>query len=90
MFCMCLRVHPQVLPHGWCLLQEFYTDLRDAEREGEVNRVLAAFKLNPFEQMNLRFDATSEEVRRQYRKVGATADQARHGLPPWPVLYLWG
>lgn len=50
-------------------LQEFYTDLKDAEREGEVNRILSAFKLNPFEQMNLHNNATAEEVRRQYRKV---------------------
>lgn len=51
-------------------LQEFYTDLKDAEREGEVNRILGAFKLNPYEQLNLHHDATPEDVRRQYRKVG--------------------
>lgn len=28
-----------------------------------------AFKLNPFEKLNLRFDATPEEVRKQYRKL---------------------
>lgn len=54
--------------------QEFYTDLKDAEREGEVNRILSAFKLNPFEQMNLHNDATPEEVRRQYRKVRTAWD----------------
>ena len=51
--------------------QEFYTDLKDAEREGEVNRILSAFKLNPYEQLGLHNDATPEEVRRQYRKVRA-------------------
>lgn len=32
-------------------------------------RVLSCFKLNPFEHLNLRFDATPEDVKRQYRKV---------------------
>jgi hypothetical protein len=32
-------------------------------------RVLSCFKLNPFEFLNLRFDASPEDVRRQYRKV---------------------
>ena len=32
-------------------MQEFYTDLKDAEREGEVQRILSAFKLNPYEQV---------------------------------------
>lgn len=36
-----------------------------------MNRILSAFKLNPYEQMNLHNDATPEEVRRQYRKVRA-------------------
>jgi hypothetical protein len=31
--------------------------------------ILWAFKLNPFEKLNLRFDATVEEIRKQYRKV---------------------
>lgn len=35
-------------------------------------RILGAFKLNPFEQLGLRFDATYEDIRRQYRKVGLT------------------
>lgn len=34
-----------------------------------MNRILGAFKLNPFEQLGLRYDATPEDVRRQYRKV---------------------
>ena len=32
-------------------------------------RVLSCFKLNPFEFLNLRFDASPEDVRRQYRKA---------------------
>lgn len=65
-----LTAHP-TCPTSPTPFQEFYTDLKDAEREGEVNRILSAFKLNPYEQMNLHNDATPEEVRRQYRKVRA-------------------
>ena len=60
--------------------QEFYADLRDAERDGEVNRILGAFKLNPYEQLGIRFDATYEDVRRAYRKVSLMVhpDKCRH------------
>lgn len=34
-----------------------------------MNRILGAFKLNPFEQLGINFDATSEDVKRHYRKV---------------------
>lgn len=72
-----LHSHPP--PPAPC--QEFYTDLKDAEREGEVNRILSAFKLNPYEQLNLRNGASVEEVRRQYRKVrGPSAP--RHSRHP--------
>jgi DnaJ family protein C protein 8 len=63
-------------------LQEFYTDLKDAEREGEVNRILSAFKLNPYEQLNLRNGASVEEVRRQYRKVRGRRSSTAP-TPPW-------
>jgi hypothetical protein len=33
------------------------------------HRVLACFKLNPFEHLNLSFDSSPEDVKRQYRKV---------------------
>ena len=39
------------------------------DRANEVNRILGAFKLNPFEQLGLRFDATLDEAKRQYRKA---------------------
>ena len=35
-----------------------------------MNRILAAFKLNPYEQLGMHNDASPEDVRRQYRKVG--------------------
>lgn len=67
--------------------QEFYTDLKDAEREGEVNRILSAFKLNPYEQMNLHNDATPEEVRRQYRKVGGALGSELFSMELAVTLY---
>eukprot|EP00887_Chlorella_sp_A99_P002561 scaffold6.g2561.t1 len=61
-------------------MRAFYSDLREVDRENEVNRILGAFKLNPFEQLNLRFDTSPEEVRRQYRKVSLMVhpDKCRH------------
>ena len=35
----------------------------------EPCRVVSCFKLNPYEHLNLRFDSTIDEVKRQYRKV---------------------
>ena len=43
--------------------------MKDVDRENEVMRIIGAFKLNPFEQLNLKFDATPNDVRRQYRKA---------------------
>lgn len=60
---------PLVLALPLGVRQEFYSDLKDAEREGEVQRILGAFKLNPYEQLGMRNEAPVEEVRRQYRKV---------------------
>jgi len=39
------------------------------DREREIDRVMAAFKLNPFEILNVRTDATSQEVKKQYREL---------------------
>jgi preprotein translocase subunit Sec63 len=39
------------------------------DRDNEVNRILGAFKLNPFEQLGIRFDATLDDAKRQYRKA---------------------
>jgi hypothetical protein len=51
------------------LMQQFMADMRAVDRDNEVNRILWAFKLNPFEKMNLRFTATAAEVKKQYRRV---------------------
>ncbi|MEW5313506.1 MAG: hypothetical protein WDW38_005069 [Sanguina aurantia] len=62
------------------LLRIFFADLKDVDRDNEVNRILWAFKLNPFEKMDLRFDTSVEDVRRQYRKLSLAVhpDKCKH------------
>jgi DnaJ family protein C protein 8 len=43
--------------------------MKEVDRENEVNRILGAFKLNPYEMLGLRFTATDDDVKRAYRKV---------------------
>ena len=64
------------------MAQGFFAEVREVDRDNEVNRILGAFKLNPFEQMGLRFDATHEEAKRQYRKVSLMIhpDKCKHPL----------
>ena len=64
-----------------CLtVQEFYKDVKDVDRDNEVKRIISAFRLNPFEQLGLRYDATEEDIRRQYRKLSLLVhpDKCRH------------
>ena len=49
------------------LMKEFMQDMREVDRHGEVDRVLWAFKLNPFEKLNLPFTATAADVKSAYR-----------------------
>jgi DnaJ family protein C protein 8 len=60
--------------------QAFFSDVKEVDRDNEVNRILWAFKLNPFEKLNLRFDATPEDVKRQYRKLSLMVhpDKCKH------------
>jgi hypothetical protein len=51
------------------LMKQFMLEMKDVDRDNEVNRVLWAFKLNPFEKLNLRFTASAAEVKRAYRQV---------------------
>jgi len=51
------------------VVQEFFSEVKQVDRENEVVRIIWAFKLNPYEQLNLRFDASEEEIRKQYRKL---------------------
>lgn len=61
-------------------MQEFFSELREVDRDNEVNRILGAFKLNPFEQLGLPFDASLQDVKRQYRKASLMVhpDKCKH------------
>lgn len=50
-------------------LKAFYADMKEVDRENQVNRVLGAFKLNPYEMLGLRFNASIDDIPRAYRKV---------------------
>lgn len=54
--------------------------MRDVDRENEVHRILGAFKLNPFEQLGLRFDASVDDVKKAYRKSSLMVhpDKCKH------------
>lgn len=62
------------------IMQEFFQGMRDVDRENEVHRILGAFKLNPFEQLGLRFDATVDDVKKAYRKSSLMVhpDKCKH------------
>lgn len=62
------------------LLKAFFADVKEVDRDNEVNRVLWAFKLNPYEKLNLRFDATVEDIRKAYRKLSLMVhpDKCKH------------
>eukprot|EP00884_Botryococcus_braunii_P004679 jgi/Botrbrau1/14211/Bobra.0254s0001.1 len=64
------------------LLKEFFREVRETDRDSEVNRILGAFRLNPFEQLGLRFDCSLEDIRRQYRKISLLVhpDKCKHPL----------
>ena len=61
-------------------MQDFFQGMRDVDRENEVHRILGAFKLNPFEQLGLRFDAAVEDVKKAYRKSSLMVhpDKCKH------------
>ena len=57
--------------------------MKSVDRDNEVNRIISAFRLNPFEQLGVRFDATPEEIRRQYRKVSMSTPCPLHCQNVW-------
>lgn len=61
-------------------LQEFFQGVKETDRENEVYRILGAFKLNPFEQLNLKFDASVDDVKKAYRKASLLVhpDKCKH------------
>ncbi|RAL45963.1 hypothetical protein DM860_006117 [Cuscuta australis] len=62
------------------LLKQFFAEVSEVERENEVSRILSCFKLNPFEYLNLPFDSSIDDVKRQYRKLSLLVhpDKCKH------------
>uniref|UniRef100_A0A7N1A1Z7 J domain-containing protein n=1 Tax=Kalanchoe fedtschenkoi TaxID=63787 RepID=A0A7N1A1Z7_KALFE len=62
------------------LLKNFFAEVSEVERDNEVLRILSCFKLNAFEYLNLPFDASVDDVRRQYRKLSLLVhpDKCKH------------
>ncbi|XP_052190518.1 J domain-containing protein spf31 [Diospyros lotus] len=62
------------------LLKNFFAEVSEVERDNEVIRILSCFKLNPFEYLNLSFDSSLEDVKRQYRKLSLLVhpDKCKH------------
>ncbi|KAK8942276.1 hypothetical protein KSP40_PGU015930 [Platanthera guangdongensis] len=62
------------------LLKSFFAEVSEVERENEVVRILSCFKLNPFEHLNLPFDSSLDDVKKQYRKLSLLVhpDKCKH------------
>ncbi|KAK9068113.1 hypothetical protein SSX86_012224 [Deinandra increscens subsp. villosa] len=62
------------------LLKNFYAEVSEVERDNEVVRILSCFKLNAFEYLNLPFDSSAEDVKKQYRKLSLLVhpDKCKH------------
>ncbi|KAJ6798459.1 uncharacterized protein M6B38_274130 [Iris pallida] len=62
------------------LMKSFMAEVSEVERDNEVLRILSCFKLNPFEHLNLPFDASADDVKRQYRKLSLLVhpDKCKH------------
>ncbi|KAH0660783.1 hypothetical protein KY289_029531 [Solanum tuberosum] len=62
------------------LLKQFFAEVSEVERDNEVIRILSCFKLNPFEYLNLSFDSSIDEVKKQYRKLSLLVhpDKCKH------------
>lgn len=62
------------------LLKSFMAEVSEVERDNEVLRILSCFKLNPFEHLNLSFDSSPDDVKKQYRKISLMVhpDKCKH------------
>ncbi|AED92980.1 Chaperone DnaJ-domain superfamily protein [Arabidopsis thaliana] len=62
------------------ILKSFLAEVGEVERDNEVGRILSCFKLNPFEHLNLSFDSSTDDVKRQYRKISLMVhpDKCKH------------
>jgi DnaJ family protein C protein 8 len=67
-------------PDDDLILKNFFAEVSEVERENEVRRILSCFKLNAFEYLNLPFDSSLEEVKKQYRKLSLLVhpDKCKH------------
>ncbi|KAM7258840.1 hypothetical protein ACFE04_014581 [Oxalis oulophora] len=62
------------------LLKAFFAEVGEVERDNEVLRILSCFKLNPYDYLNLPFDATPVDIKKQYRKLSLMVhpDKCKH------------
>ncbi|KAG0497499.1 hypothetical protein HPP92_002190 [Vanilla planifolia] len=62
------------------LLKSFFLEVSEVERDNEVLRILSCFKLNPFEHLNLPFNSSTDDVKKQYRKLSLLVhpDKCKH------------
>ncbi|XP_057549218.1 J domain-containing protein spf31 isoform X2 [Amaranthus tricolor] len=62
------------------LLKQFFSEVGEVERDNEVIRILSCFKLNPYEFLDLSFDSSIEDVKKQYRKLSLMVhpDKCKH------------
>ncbi|ONK65426.1 uncharacterized protein A4U43_C07F36970 [Asparagus officinalis] len=51
------------------LLKSFMAEVSEVGRDNEILRILSCFKLNPFEHLNSPFDSSTDDVKKQYRKL---------------------
>ena len=51
------------------ILKAFMNEVYDTSRDAEVERILQCFKLNPFEHLNVRFDATDDDINKKFRQI---------------------
>ncbi|XP_074557833.1 uncharacterized protein LOC141813749 [Curcuma longa] len=62
------------------LLKSFMSEVSEVERDNEVTRILSCFKLNPFEHLNLSFESSVDDVKKQYRRLSLLVhpDKCKH------------
>lgn len=60
--------------------RDFLNEMKSVDRDNEVERILRAFKLNPYEQLGVRFDASEDDIKRAYRKTSLMVhpDKCKH------------
>lgn len=63
------------------LYKEFSKDISLAQKAGEVERILSCFKLNPYEHLNLTFEATEDDIKKQYRKLSLLVHPDKNAHP---------